>query len=71
MRIYVLNAKKTVAFILTFGLVVSFIIFGLMNADSIDAFTAFTSKREIPIYSVERNQKELSITFDCAWGALS
>ncbi|NLG89764.1 MAG: polysaccharide deacetylase family protein [Clostridiaceae bacterium] len=25
--------------------------------------------REIPIYSVEKNENKVSITFDCAWGA--
>lgn len=29
----------------------------------------FEQKRDLPIYSVECDQKKASITFDCAWGA--
>lgn len=29
----------------------------------------FEQKRDLPIYSVECDQKKVSITFDCAWGA--
>ncbi len=31
--------------------------------------TVSTQKRNIPIYSVERNDNAISITFDCAWGS--
>ncbi len=31
--------------------------------------TASQSSRELPVYSVERSDKKLSVTFDCAWGA--
>ncbi len=29
---------------------------------------AFSSNKEIPIYSVDTTKNEISITFDCAWG---
>jgi len=34
-----------------------------------DFAEVFASKREIPIYSVETEEKLAAITFDCAWGA--
>ena len=34
-----------------------------------DAITVSGSTRQIPIYSVENSDANVSITFDCAWGA--
>ena len=34
-----------------------------------DAVTVSGSTRQIPIYSVENSDANVSITFDCAWGA--
>lgn len=28
----------------------------------------FASKKELPIYSVDRKDKKIAITIDCAWG---
>lgn len=35
---------------------------------NINVREAFSNIRELPIYSVERNDKKISITFDAAWG---
>lgn len=34
-----------------------------------DAIEVSASVKELPIYSVERDDKKISVTFDCAWGA--
>lgn len=59
--------KKLVLFLisaalLTVGLIAVSKIHKKINASSVKV-------REIPIYSVENNEKKVSITFDCAWGA--
>ena len=38
------------------------------NAFAPAAYAAFAKKRALPIYSVEREDKTISISFDCAWG---
>ncbi len=37
-----------------------------LASDNVYAFSY--AKRELPVYSVDRNDKLLSISFDCAWG---
>ena len=32
------------------------------------AVSAITTARSLPIYSVEKEEKKISISFDCAWG---
>ncbi len=39
---------------------------GLSN---VDVAAVFGAKKLLPIYSVDRSDKVVSITFDCAWGA--
>lgn len=46
--------------------VVVLIIFGITAAPS--AIQAMSSPRSLPIYSVERDDKCVSLTFDAAWG---
>ena len=38
------------------------------NAFAPAVYAAFAKKRALPIYSVEREDKTISISFDCAWG---
>lgn len=47
------------------GLVVVFI-FWLVNSPAVVGASAAT--RELPIYSVKRDNKAVSLTFDAAWG---
>lgn len=57
--------KKTIAVVLFIVIVCIVLIFALK-----DKFIPVnTTVREIPIYSVENIGKNVSITFDCAWGA--
>lgn len=57
---------------LKFGLVVILCLsvgFGyLLNKDNLRAVLCGYSVKKLPIYSVERDDKLISISFDCAWG---
>lgn len=54
--------------LLTFALICGLICFslGITNHQAKTAST--TTERKIPIYCVDRSDKKLSVTFDCAWG---
>ena len=58
----VLKKKKLIAIIsITLALIVlCCIVFKTKNV--------FANKRKTPIYSVEKEEKEIAISFDCAWG---
>lgn len=68
MKIYVITAKSCMKLAGAFLLVVAvfmaftFVVFQYDNS-------VFQSKRELPIYYVDTQEKKASITFDCAWGA--
>ena len=47
-------------------LITSSIIWAQIDNDN--ALSVFKIKRELPIYSVETNEKKISISFDAAWG---
>ncbi|MGN1097982.1 MAG: polysaccharide deacetylase family protein [Clostridia bacterium] len=34
-----------------------------------NAVEVYNTQKELPIYSVERSDRKVSVTFDCAWGA--
>ncbi len=69
MRIYLINLKpfllKTVLTLLFVALTAYLLVSIFQNA----AADVFTQKKQIPIYSVETGQKQVALTFDCAWGA--
>lgn len=43
------------------------LVFGV-GAGSVAAVRTATAKKELPIYSVERGDKKISVSFDAAWG---
>lgn len=47
-------------------IMISIVYTGLRSEENIVA--VFTNKRELPIYSVETNEKKIAISFDAAWG---
>ncbi|MGI5971785.1 MAG: polysaccharide deacetylase family protein [Oscillospiraceae bacterium] len=63
MRIYLMN-RKWMSFVA--GIVIIAAIFYLVGSPKIVGAAATT--RQLPIYSVERDQKVVSLTFDAAWG---
>ena len=64
MKVFVLNRKQAMLYSFACFLLISLL---LINAK--DAATAFSpaDAGNIPIYSVEREDKSISITFDAAW----
>lgn len=67
MRLYVFNARRLLVLLLLLASA-AFIISVLTLRDT-GLLAVFASKREIPIYSVDTEEKLAAITFDCAWGA--
>lgn len=67
MKVYVLN--KRIILKLSLYLVAIMLITAAAWSFNAKTGTVFNGKREIPIYSVDCAQKNISITFDCAWGA--
>jgi peptidoglycan-N-acetylglucosamine deacetylase len=67
MLIYVFNLrKKILLLLLPIVLIILTIIFGTIGKNVVGVFT---QNKELPIYSVECEDKKVAITFDCAWGA--
>lgn len=44
------------------------VLFNVFNSDGVMAITSGYAARKVPIYRVERNDKLIAISFDCAWG---
>ena len=40
----------------------------VFSKDAVKTTIANANSRKLPIYSVERDDKKIAITFDCAWG---
>lgn len=67
MKIVVVNIRRLLIYLLV--LVATVLVISAVSIKGMEALGVFTSKREIPIYSVDVPDKAVSITFDCAWGA--
>lgn len=66
MKIFCVGKRKTVV-LFSVTVFVAAAIFAL-NALSPVVLAAVAKKRALPVYSVEREDKKISISFDCAWG---
>lgn len=66
MKIICLARKKTI-FAFAAAAVLLAAVFAV-NAAAPSVIAAVAKKRSLPIYSVEREDKKISISFDCAWG---
>lgn len=67
MRVIYLSRKKFAKVLLVFSLVMVSVMYSTNLRDSSIA-VFLNSKRELPIYCVERDDKKISISFDAAWG---
>jgi len=67
MRIYVIKLKTLIKLLLVFILIVVFL--AVAGNYYISSVSVSALNREIPIYSVECDDKIAAITFDCAWGS--
>ncbi len=64
MKVFVTDKYR----VLTFLLICTVIGMGAIFAEE-DSVTVSTAPKIIPIYSVQRDDGKIAITFDCAWGA--
>jgi len=67
MRIFIINAGGIFRYFAVILFTVAILI--ALAASYYDVVSVFSPNRELPIYSVERSDKKIAITFDCAWGA--
>jgi len=67
MRVFVLNGKRVFFVILLISIFVSGSCIAYISKEN--SMGVFSNQRDLPIYSVETSSKNVSITFDCAWGA--
>ncbi len=58
------KAQKRLAVIMLAVIVISITVFQLVDVP----VATYGKTKELPIYSVEREEKIISISFDCAWG---
>jgi peptidoglycan-N-acetylglucosamine deacetylase len=66
-RIYVLYKRNTAKYLLGLFILACALI-AVRNAN-LSGVPVFVQERQIPIYSVESQERKVAITFDCAWGA--
>lgn len=69
MRIFVFKPKDGLRYGILLALAIAVICIAGIAAPKVAE--VFSTNRELPIYSVERPEKVVSITFDCAWVAVS
>ena len=68
MRVIFISKRKATQILLFIFLVSISILYAQDN--DLGAITVFLSnKRQLPIYSVETDEKKIAISFDAAWGA--
>lgn len=67
MRIYVVTRKYLIRVAILIVLLTAAII-GVLSI-STNALQVAGEGKDLPIYSVNTNEKKLALTFDCAWGA--
>lgn len=66
-RIMVINLKRIILSAITMILLILLCASGNFIVENV--LETANSKRRLPIYSVERTDKMVALTFDCAWGA--
>lgn len=59
--------KKLISIVICLALIVG-LVFAVKGVGGEVVYTYATKNRDLPIYSVERQDKAISISFDCAWG---
>lgn len=67
MKVFVLNLKRI--FFMSIVLITGIIFAIIIMIKSMQVVDVLSKNKELPIYSVEIQNKDISLTFDCAWGA--
>lgn len=62
------KTRRIVTITVAVTLTIFCVIFSAINSETIYAFSYNKSTKKLPIYSVERSDKKIAISFDCAWG---
>ena len=68
MRFICFRIKNFIFTLTAFSLFLALLLFCAQVGYSAVEATSKNAKRSLPIYSVEREDKKISISFDCAWG---
>lgn len=66
MKFFVFDKKGIM--IMLCSIVIALVAIGIITNTGKKAVTTATEQRELPIYSVEINKKQVAISFDAAWG---
>ena len=61
------KTKKIISICIAVAMIVACLV-ALKETGTYTVYTMSTGKRDLPIYCVDRKDKKLSISFDCAWG---
>jgi polysaccharide deacetylase family sporulation protein PdaB len=67
MIIAVFNVRRFLKYLLI--LAAAAVLITAFSLTGMNVLGVYSGEKEIPIYSVEREEKVAAITFDCAWGA--
>ncbi|RKD31810.1 polysaccharide deacetylase family sporulation protein PdaB [Thermohalobacter berrensis] len=67
MRIYLFDKKNIIRLLVLALLVSTSLIYSNLTQEEI--ISVFSNKKELPIYSVDTDEKKVAISFDAAWGA--
>lgn len=66
MKIYVIHKKFLIAYSLLFALIAGVLAFNWDSATAV--LETMAPKKDLPIYSVQKDEKICAISFDAAWG---
>lgn len=70
MNFYVFNARKVFKFVSIIILMVTIMLYvSFFSPSAVHVYLSKENNRKLPIYSVDTDANNISITFDCAWGA--
>ncbi len=66
----VFNKQKIYSYLVALGTIITLFIFSFSLANrNFDTTLTASSSKELPIYSVETNKKNVALTMNCAWNA--
>ena len=67
MKLYVFDKWKIIRYCVALMVIsFTFTVAGRITSDVI--YTVASTSRKLPIYNIETEEKNISLTFDCAWG---
>lgn len=67
--LFVVSKEKLVSYVISFSTVVILLAVAFLRLNSKEAVETASSIKEVPIYSVDTEEKKVSLTINCAWNA--